>query len=144
MIARNTPKRRSRGAALIMALLLVAIVSMGAAAVWEYLHMTLKEGHRTEIQETTFCLAEAGLDKAIATLRTRANYNGEKDTPLGDGHFSVQVTPEAAPGQYQLKSVAILGEENRVQAQCTLRASLRLSPRGEVVQYQYRMEPGGR
>jgi type II secretory pathway component PulK len=143
MTARNPSdrsKRRSRGAALIMALLLVTIVGVGAAAVWQYLHITLKESTHAESREVVFCLAEAGLDKAIAMLRTKPDYSGEKNTPLGEGQFSVRVTPAKVPGQYQVKSEAFLGEENRTQARCALTASLRLSPTGDLLHYEYRME----
>ncbi len=43
--------------------------------------------------EKATALAEAGLDKAVASLnKTGGNYNGETETILGDGSYSVTVT----------------------------------------------------
>src|SRR3989344_1838903 len=43
--------------------------------------------------ERATALAEAGIDKAIASLnKTGGSYNGESETNLGDGSFSVKIT----------------------------------------------------
>ncbi len=131
---------RRRGAALIMAIMLVAVMGIGAGAVWSYLHVTLKQGQRTENDAVAQCLAEAGLDKAIAELRAKRPYTGEKDTWLDGGRFAVEVTRGAGPGDYVLRATGERGTENHLWARCVLQADLSFGPDGTVTQYRWHVE----
>ena len=43
--------------------------------------------------ERAIALAEAGIDKAVASLNIPgSNYNGEPETAFGDGYYSVTIT----------------------------------------------------
>ncbi|MBU1031945.1 hypothetical protein KKE03_03430 [Patescibacteria group bacterium] len=43
--------------------------------------------------ESAIAIAEAGVDKALASLnKTGGTYNGESETPFGDGSYSVSIT----------------------------------------------------
>ncbi len=127
------------GSALLMAVVLVMVLSIGASAVWHYLHVTLKETTRQEKLTMAMHLAEAGLDKAVAALRARPGYKGEQKTPLGRGRFSVTVT-KAAAGGFHLVSTGEVAEDGRVQGTVVLAAELTLGPDHTVKRYHWRKE----
>jgi hypothetical protein len=129
------------GAALMMAVLLVAILTIGSSALWRHLHMTLGEGQRVEMAEAARALAEGGLDQAVARLRVQPDaYRGEQNTPLGEGRFSVTVEPLGFPGAYRLISHGELLGGKHVLTRQTLIAELALSPAGEVRRFQWSIE----
>ncbi len=135
-----TARNPRNGSALLMAVVLVMVLSIGAAAVWHYLHVTLRETARQEKLTMALHLAEAGLDKAVAELRARPGYQGEQKTPLGRGRFSVTVTPQAASGGFQLVSTGEVAEDGRVQGAVVLAAELALGPDRTVKRYHWRKE----
>ena len=139
---RVTSKRHSsRGAALMMAVLLVAILTIGSSALWRHLHMTLGEGQRVEMAEAARALAEGGLDQAVARLRVQPDaYRGEQNTPMGEGRFSVTVEPLGSSGAYRLISHGELLGGKHVLTRQTLIAELALSPAGEVRRFQWSIE----
>ena len=130
--------KRQRGSVLLMAVMVVAAMSIGGAALWRYLHVTLEQERRLENNDTCLHLAEAGLDRAVAMLRVQpGSYTGEERVPLGEGQYSVEVIREAAAGQYRLVSKGVLADGGAVRAQKTLEAPLKLSAAGEVLEYYW-------
>ncbi|HPO14129.1 MAG TPA: hypothetical protein PLI09_11840 [Candidatus Hydrogenedentes bacterium] len=136
----NAGARNQRsGAALILAVVLVMVLGIGASAVWRYLHITLKETTRQEKLAVALHLAEAGLDKAVAELRTTPEYRGEQNTPLGQGRFSVVATT-TAKDNFHLVSTGEMAEEGRVQGTVVLAADLALGPDRMMQRYCWHME----
>jgi len=131
-------QRNERGAAIILAVILVAVMSIGVSAVWKYLHVTLGEEKRMENAEAALHLAEAGLEKAVAELRVRPDgYRGEICTPLGAGRFSVEVRPGSAHAVYHIVARGEVGEGRFIRAHKTLVAELVLSPGNEVRRFHW-------
>jgi hypothetical protein len=131
---------RRRGSALFLAVGLVAVMSIGGAALWRYLQSTLAEARRAEITAVAQHLAEAGLEKAVASLRENPRtYRGEENTPLGRGRFSVSVE-QPRPGEFIVIARGEMAETGDVQASQTLRAALTLSGRGEARAYHWAVE----
>lgn len=138
-------KRRSRhaalgddrGSVLLAALILIFIVSAGAALVWRGLQQQVSRQHGEARQEQVQQLAEAGLDTAIAMLRHDRSYAGEADTALGEGRFSVVVAPEAG-GAFRITSEARLSDGPIIRATSTLLATVRLDAAGNVAACQWR------
>lgn len=135
----NARKKRSQGSALIMAVVLIGVMSIGSAALWRYLHSTLREQTHNARIDTTQHLAEAGLEKTLAILRTDPAYAGEQDTPLGDGTFSVVVERPGATGTYRILSTGKLGDDIVVRATQTLVAELMLDAAGTVKTYRWKV-----
>ncbi len=131
-------QRNERGAAIILAVILVAVMSIGVSAVWKYLHVTLGEEKRMENAEAALHLAEAGLEKAVAELRVRPDgYRGEIGTPLGAGRFSVEVRPGTVRANYQIVSRGEAGEGRFIRARKTLVAEVALSSSNEVRRFHW-------
>lgn len=128
------------GSALLLAVLLVAIMGIGSTALWRLLHSTLAEGRRYEKSEMALHLAEAGLEKAVAELRSQPDtYRGETDTQLGRGRFSVAVQPGPHPGEYRLESTGKLTDGGVAFARKTLEAELTLTNSGAVRVFHWRV-----
>ena len=118
------------GSALLMAIVLVAALSVGAAAVIRLTHITLRESGKTVKTETARQLADAGIEKAVAMLRADAAYAGESNTPLGAGRFTVRVTREGAA--YTISSLGEVVFHGQVMHDAALHARLVLGAAGEV------------
>lgn len=127
----------NRGSVLLGALILVFIVSAGAALVWRGLQQQVARQHGEARQEQVQQIAEAGLDTAIAMLRSNRSYAGEQDTALGGGHFTVAVAPEAGDA-FRITSEARLSDGPIVRATSTLLATVRLDAAGNLVACQWR------
>lgn len=127
-----------RGTALIFALVVVFILSVGTSVLWRQLHMNLEEQRRAWHREQAFQLAEAGLDRAIAQLRARgAAYTGESGVPLGAGHYSVSVSAGDSPGAYVIESTSRLEFATAGMDRAGLRGRVRLAPDGSVLTYTW-------
>ncbi len=71
---------------------LFTVLSVIAGAQIYYQNATYSQN-----SEKAMALAEAGIDKAVASMnKTAGSYNGETETVLGDGSYSVTVVPKDA------------------------------------------------
>lgn len=120
----------ARGSALLIAIVLVAALSIGAAAVIRLTHITLRESGKDAKTEVARQLAEAGIDKAVAMLRVNPAYAGEEPTPLGAGRFTVSVQRDGAAFTISSLGEAVFQEE--VKHRAALDARLELGVSGEV------------
>lgn len=131
-------RHNQRGSALIFALVMLFILSIGTSVLWQQLHGNLAQHRRSWHHEQAFQLAEAGLETAVAALRVSpGEYQGEADVPLGAGHFSVTVAPGGGPGAYTLESWGRLDNAAYFHDSAGLRARLRLSPEGRILEYAW-------
>lgn len=135
---RNNRRENQRGTALIFALAVLVILSIGTSALWSQLHSNLQQQRIAWHQEQAFHLAEAGLEKAVAMLRTGSDaYQGETQTELGPGHFTVTVQPGAEPNSFVIESRGVLDNAAYHYDRARLRARLRLAPNGQVRAYAW-------
>ncbi len=85
-------KTSQGGYALLIAVVLLSIILastvliVGGASLFKQNAKSTVEGNKATN------LAEAGIDKAIAALNKSSSYNGESETELEDGSYSVTVT----------------------------------------------------
>jgi hypothetical protein len=97
-----------RGAVLILALGLLAVLGISAATLWAHLLRTHDLLRWESQREVAYHLAEGGLDYALARLRHEPDFREATAVPLGGGHFSVAVA--AISGGYAIHSTGIVGE----------------------------------
>lgn len=83
-------------------------------------------------------LAEAGIDKAIASLNQNPQYNGESETALGSGSYTVLVTT-ISPGIKQVSATGYI--PNKENPKTTSRASVQISE-GVGVSFNYGVQVG--
>lgn len=119
-----------RGSALLIAIVLVAALSIGAAAVVRLTHLTLRESGKDAKTEVARQLAEAGIEKAVATLRANPAYTGEERTPLGAGRFTVAVRRDGEA--FAISSVGEVVFHEEVKHRAALGARLVLDVSGMV------------
>jgi len=127
----NVRGRQERGAALVLALLLIIILGIGAAASWRHMHVTLKRGETVANDEAALQLADAGVNRAAAMLSADPAYRGEERTPLGDGFYTVTVRP-LADGRYVAEARGTLEDGGVVRGACGVTAELARLPEGGV------------
>jgi hypothetical protein len=96
---------RRAGYAMILVLGYVSAVTLFAAVFLEALHLGMNEARKADRHRVCVHLADAGVDKAIASLRAQGPaYTGNKDTELGVGRFDVTVKPGEAPDTFAIMS----------------------------------------
>ena len=104
-------RAHQEGIALLFAILLLAVLSVGVAAFWHQLHDRLDASKHSERDGKLYYWAEAGLEKASVMLRSApADYTGEKNTPIGLGQFSVKVQRLPDTGDYHLVSTSKIAQ----------------------------------
>lgn len=130
-----TASTHTRGSALLIAIVLVAALSIGAAAVIRLTHITLRESGKDAKTEVARQLAEAGVDKAVAMLRTNPAYTGEERSPLGAGRFTVAVLRDGEA--FAISSVGEVLFRRDVMRRAVLEARLVLDPSGKVRSFNW-------
>ena len=135
----NTRKsRQNRGSALIFALVVLFVLSLGTSVLWRQLHINLEQHRRVWHGEQAFQLAEAGLDHALAALRASGGtYRGDSEVPLGPGSFSVTITPENGPGTFMIVAWGQIKDAAYRHDRHGLQCRLRIAPNGEVLEYHW-------
>ena len=132
----STARQNQRGTALMFALMVMAILSIGTSVLWSQIHGQLAQQRQTWHREQAFQLAEAGLEQALVGLRAApGQYTGEAAVPLGPGTFTVTIQPGAEPGTYQIESWGVLDFAAYRYDRAGLRAELKLSPSGRLERY---------
>ena len=136
-------RSNTEGSALLIAILLVAVLGIGSAALYKHLNRSFDDYARFERELKLVHLADAGIDAAIAVLR-------EGDAPetlnlaLGEGRIQIKIERETETlgygqrimqrlvaknlGAWRITSQAALEHEGIVRAQETYSARVRISP----------------
>lgn len=109
--------RDERGMALVAVVMYLGIVTLVGSAFCVTVHRVIEAQVRIEWREAGMCLADAGVDKALASLCVDPAYRGERDTALGDGDFSVTVEPAEAADTYRIASTGRMGDATRTLAE---------------------------
>jgi hypothetical protein len=86
-----------QGYMMVLVMLVVAMVSISTVLTIGGSQLFYQNSSYTYNVHKAQALAEAGIDKAVASLnKTGGSYNGETETVLGDGSYSVSVTDKNA------------------------------------------------
>lgn len=137
-------RKRNEGTALIFAIAVLAILSIGTSVLWQQLHRNLDQHRMAWHQEQVFLIAEAGLESALAQLQHGpVDYDGEAQVAVGSGHFTVVVTPGDGTGHYRLRSTGRLEHAAYRYDVVTLSATVRLSPAGDLIAYAWHIDREG-
>lgn len=120
---------RERGAALILALGYLTVITFLAAGFLGMVRYAMDASAERQRAARAMALAEAGLDKAVAELRVSPDYEGEQDTPLGSGRFSVRVERAGGQGSYRVVAEGLTEPAFAKSAHARIEAAVGLSGR---------------
>lgn len=96
-----TKQLNQRGQLFILSLIVVTLIMVNSVLIINNALTTKTSSNYSSSEVQAIHLAEAGIDKAIEALnRTAGSYNGEAETQLGDGSFSVTVTSVDASNKF--------------------------------------------
>lgn len=84
-------KRSRRGAALLLTLGYLAVVSVFVSVYLSGVHRSFEAGRQAERTAIARAYAEAGLNHAIANLRLDPAYAGAETLPIADGAVEIHV-----------------------------------------------------
>lgn len=79
------------GTAMMVAISFLAAMTVGASAFLSLYHRSNSHFHGLEAGGEAYYLAEAGVARAVAELRSGGDFEGCGRTPLGRGAYSVKV-----------------------------------------------------
>jgi hypothetical protein len=118
------------GMALVLALGVMLALTILASALLTGFHRSMQQTVDRERELQCMNLAEAGIAKALVVLRAGdGSYRGEANTALGDGDFTVVVTPQG-PQRFAVESTGTLNHRSEIQARVVIDAEV---VRGEPV-----------
>ncbi len=102
------PGFRRRGAALVMALVALLVVTLVAGALVQMLVAAHRQSRRYADELQAQWLAQAGLDRAAAKLRADGDYRGEVwNVPLDNVPLDTEASAAAEPNPAQTGQVTI-------------------------------------
>jgi hypothetical protein len=131
--------RKQGGSIMLMVLALLAIGSLLSASFYTMLNAGLSDAYQRPRLQTAMNLADAGLEKAVASLRIDPGYAGEEGSRLGEGVFSVTATAGTQPGLWQIVSTGTFRPNGRsFHAKARVVADLQLDPQGTVLALNWR------
>lgn len=132
--------RNDSGAALVLVLGYLAVITTLGAAFFVSVHRALDASLARERHAVCLSLAEGGVEKAIAGLLQHPERDaGEGEAPLGDGFYSVTVERDASTGRYVVIGTGRLGDAQTTLARARVRADVALSA-GRVERLRWREE----
>ncbi|MCX5769766.1 MAG: hypothetical protein NTZ09_05780 [Candidatus Hydrogenedentes bacterium] len=130
--------KHNRGAAMLLALSALAIMTISLSATLAWFHVTFKYTTLNEARQVCSHIAEAGLDKALAELQAgNRTYTGETNTSLGDGSFSVAVAPADRAGWLAILSTGTL-PRGATSVTVRLREEVQVDPAGTIRAIEWR------
>jgi len=86
-------QRRQKGQIVVIGLVFFAMMILFSAAILVYVSTYLKSESQNIAKVQALQLAEAGIDKAAYELNRNSSYTGESNTALGNGSFTVTISP---------------------------------------------------
>lgn len=126
-------RRDKRGAALLLALSAMAIVSMFAASYLAALRAQIGRANQYYWDAEAMALAEGGLNKALAGLHADPEgYAGEPATVLGPGRYAVAATRGEEAGVYRLEAEGWIASGRREVARVRITAEAVVSKTGTL------------
>jgi len=120
----RTARERREGTALLAVVAYLGIVSILSGTFFVAVNRALDRAAAQESREVGRCLAESGVEKALAELRADPGYPGETGAVLGEGTFSVAVE-RGANGVYRIVSTGARTEGRVVPVTVEVEAELR-------------------
>lgn len=139
---RHKKDSNSKGYALVLTLAFSAIFIIMVAGVMSLVNAEINMGRYHADSAKAFFLAEAGIERVIATIRDGGTPSASLDFTLSQTGLSDDATLDAvvititsstiAPNTYQLTSTAALGSSTRV-----VKANIMYNPPSKVFDYAY-------
>lgn len=127
------------GQILILAIIVVGLVLVNTLIIIGGSQIFSQNTSYTVSASQATQLAEAGVDKAIASLNASSgSYNGESRTPLGGGEYSITITNKN-PTTKTIKSIAYLPDETNSKVTRTIQVEV---SRGIGAAFNYGIQVG--
>ena len=132
-------RRSENGSALLAAIMLVAVLGIGAMTLYKHLNYNFDDYARFERELKLVHLADAGIDTAIASLR-EGHDSDTLEITLGEGLIHVRIVQEENANIWHITSEATLSHEGIARAKETYSARVSIIPEGAVQRLSWKRE----
>lgn len=126
-----------RGAALLIAVVMMGVFAIMGTAYWRHLHVTLAHARGNAKLQVSRELAEAGIARAVAEMRAgNTAFTAADRVPLGEGVYSVAISP--GPGDTrEIIAMGALADGETLSRTVRIRALLHLDAAGKPQGVEY-------
>lgn len=132
-------KNTQTGQMLILAIIVVVLVLINVLAIISGAQLFSQNTNYTNQSAAVLNLAEAGVDKALASLnKTGGSYTGETETVLGSGSLSVSIT-SSTPNTKIIESTGYIPSKENAKVKRTVKMTV---ARGIGVAFNYGVQVG--
>lgn len=132
-------KNNQSGQILILVFAALGVVLFTVLFIIGGAQVYFQNSNHSVLVEKAGVLAEAGIDKAVASLnKTGGSYNGENETVLGDGEYSVTITSTDAATKV-IESTGYIPDKSQPRVKRTIKIT---TSRGVGVAFNYGLQVG--
>lgn len=132
-------KQNQRGQILILSFITLGVVLFTVLFIIAGAQVYFQNASYAVNREKALALAEAGIDKALASLnKTAGTYNGEVETGMGGGVFSVNITSEGTNDKI-IESTGYVPNKAKAKAKRTIKVT---TSKGVGVAFNYGVQVG--
>ena len=130
---------KQKGQVLLFVIVVVTVILISTLHLIAGSQLYYQNSVYSNSAETATALAEAGVDKAIASLnRTGGTYSGEQETKFGEGSYSVEITTKDAATKV-IEATGYL--PNKIEPKVTRKVQIEAST-GVGVSFSYGVQVG--
>lgn len=130
---------REQGQMLVLVIVVSALVLVNTLVIVGGSQLFFQNSTYTTQSTEATQLAEAGIDKALASLNTAGSvYTGESETPLGNGSFSVVVSSPTSDSKI-ITAVGYIPSKEKAKVKRTISIN---AAKGEGISFNYAVQVG--
>jgi Tfp pilus assembly protein PilX len=137
---KQNQKHPQRGAAMLLAVIMMAVFAIMGSAYWRHLHVSIAHARDGAKQQLSRELAEAGIARAIAELRAgHTTFTGVERVPIGEGIYTVELTPLEGTTR-EITATGALADGNELRRPVRIKARIHLDAAGLPASVEYLAE----
>ncbi len=131
--------KKSRGYVLVLVLVFLGIFFGIGVSLTSYVTIAARAERQVIEEVSALRLAEAAMDKAAYELNANPSYTGEANTALGDGTFTIAVTPITTESKL-VTATAFIPDSVTPRATRTIKTKIGLND--TVISFRYGIQAG--
>lgn len=135
----SSPLAYARGQVILLALVLAGVFALVGTALTGSITSYDRSGRATVAAAEALALAEGALEKAISQMNQNPSYNGEANTELGSGTFTITVSTVDTQTK-RITATGYIPNSAQPTAVKTIKANVGINP--SIISFHYGIQSG--